>query len=187
MDKRLRGSAGRTGRDGFRLPGGRRRWLIGGGAALVLLAGALTWALWPDGRPDPRARVYTEATACLLTPAGGTADKQAAPVWAGMRQASLETRGKVQFLEVDGPQTGANAATFLATLVGGKCDVILTVGQAPNAALDAAAPSQPNVHFVLVGSGKSQANVSVINDSDPARVTERVRSAVVDVLSITKD
>ncbi|RZU50689.1 hypothetical protein EV385_2468 [Krasilnikovia cinnamomea] len=187
MDKRLRGSAAKAGREGFRLPGGRRTWLIGGGAALVLVAGGLTWALWPDGRPDPRARVYTESTACLLTPAGGTADKRAAPVWAGMQQASLDTHGKVQFLEVDGPQTGANAVTYLGTLVGGKCDVILTVGAAPNAALDAAAPSQPNVHFVRVGAGKAHANVSVIDDADPAAVTERVRSVVADVLSDAKD
>ncbi|WP_412744174.1 hypothetical protein [Krasilnikovia sp. MM14-A1004] len=154
---------------------------------MVLVAGLLTWALWPDGRPDPRARVYTEATACLLTPAGGTADKQAAPVWAGMQQASLDTRGKVQFLEVDGPQTGDNAATYLGTLIGSKCDVVLTVGRAANAALDASAASHPNVHFVLVGSGKAQANVSIIGDSDPTKVTERVRSVVTDVLSVTKD
>ncbi|GAB1643644.1 hypothetical protein KRMM14A1259_40670 [Krasilnikovia sp. MM14-A1259] len=186
MDKRLQGSAGQAG-GGFRLPGGRRSWLIGGGTAVVLVAGVLTWVMWPDERPAPRPREYTGATACLLAPAGGIADKQAAPVWAGMQQASLATHGKVQYLSVDGPQTGENAATYLATLISGKCDVVLTVGKAPNAAVDASAKANQNVQFVLIGSGRTQPNVSVIADPQSAQITERVRATVADALVADAD
>jgi hypothetical protein len=183
MERRLRGSARTTAAPPHRLPGGRRPWLIGGGVAVLLLAAVLTWVWWPDPGPDPRARVYTDATACLLTPADGVTGKQAAPVWAGMQQASLATRGKVQYLEVDGPQTGRQAATYLATLTGSKCDLILTVGAAPNAALTEGAASYPNVHFVLIGKGTPQTNVTVVDDSVASRVTESVRAAVHDALA----
>lgn len=174
MDKRLHGSASPAGRSGLgRLPGGQRRWLAGGAVVLAGAAAALGWALWPE-EVDPRARVYTEATACLLTPGDGINGPQAAPVWAGMQEASLATRGKVQYLEVDGPQTREQAVTFLATLAGSDCDLVLTVGKAQNDALTASAASYPKVSFVLVGAGKEQSNVSVIADSAP----ESVRAAV---------
>jgi hypothetical protein len=178
IDRRLRGSAWTKPVAGRRLPGGRGRWLVGGGVVVVLVAGLLAWVLWPDGRPDPRSRVYTEATACLLTPAAGVVDKQAAPVWAGMQQASLATRGKVQYLEVDGPQTSAQAATYLATLARSKCDLILTVGDAQNAALGRAAASYPSMRFIAVGEAEARANVSVLDGSVPDRVAETVRTAV---------
>jgi len=176
MDKRLRGAArARPVAVGSRR---RRPWLIGGALVFVLVAVGLTWGLWPEGSPDPRARVYTEATACLLTPAGGVVDKYAAPVWAGMQQASLATHGKVQYLEVDGPQTGENAKTYLATLIAGKCDLVLTAGEAPNAALAGSAVAYPKLRFVLVGKGQAQGNVSVLDAAEPSQVTERVRTVV---------
>lgn len=157
---------------------GRVPWVIGG-ALLVIVAGVLTWVWWPgDDRPDPRARVYRATSACLLTPAAGVVDKAAAPVWAGMQQASLATRGKVSFLEVDGPQTGDNAKSYVGTVASGGCDLVLVVGAAPVAALDATASSYPKVHFLAVGRGRAQANVSVITETDPAVITERVRSQV---------
>lgn len=154
------------------------RWWIGGGAAVV---GLLAWLLWPDD-PAPRARVYTEATACLLTPAAGVADPQAAPVWAGMQQASLATRGKVQFLEVDGPQTSKQAQTYLATLAGGGCDLVLTVGKPQNDALTASAASYPKKSFVLVGQGTPAKNVSVIAENTPDAVRARVAGVVTNAL-----
>ena len=150
---------------------------------MLIVAGLLVWAWWPESGPDPRSRVYTEATACLLTPAAGVADEQAAPVWAGMQRASLATRGKVQFLEVDGPQTGQNAKTFLATLVGGKCDVILTAGTAPNAALVASAAAYPNARFMMVGKGLPQGNISVVDAQSPDRVSAQVEQQVTAVLT----
>lgn len=184
VDRRLRGSARtKSSAPRFRLPGDRRWWFGGGAAAVLLVVGLLVWVWWPESGPDPRSRVYTEATACLLTPAAGVADKQAAPVWAGMQRASLATRGKVQFLEVDGPQTGENAKTFLATLVGGKCDLIITAGTAPNAALVASSAAYPKAHFVLVGKGSPQGNVSVVDVLGADQVSAQVEQKVTAVLT----
>jgi hypothetical protein len=150
---------------------------------LAAVAAASAWMLRPD-EVDPRARVYTDATACLLTPADGVNGTAAAPVWAGMQQASQATDGKVQFLEVEGPQTGTQAGTFLATLVNGDCDLVLTVGPAPNAALTASARSYPKMSFVMIGTGKEADNVSVVPPGAPdvvrAQVSERVTAALKD-------
>jgi basic membrane lipoprotein Med (substrate-binding protein (PBP1-ABC) superfamily) len=165
------------------VPRGRRAWIIAG-VVSALVVGVIGWAVWPDG-PEVRARQYTEATACLLTGAGGVADPDAAPVWDGMQQASLATRGKVQYLEVDGEQTSHQASTFLATLAAGRCDLVLTVGAAQNAALTDAAPTYPNNRFVLVGSGKAQTNVSVVEAGAPDVVRDAVRARVTAVLKDT--
>jgi hypothetical protein len=180
VDTRLHGSARvKPALVRSRLPGGRRRWWIAGALTVVLLAaGLLTWVLWPEPETDPRARVYTEANACLLTPADGVTGKDAAPVWAGMQQASLATRGKVQFLEVDGPQTAQNAATYLATLVAGKCDLVLAAGPGPNAAVAATASDHPDVPFVVVGQGSTSGNVSVVPSASPDRVTAQIAEHV---------
>jgi hypothetical protein len=180
VDKRVAGS-GRVRRDPRAW--GRTPWLVGG--ALLVIAGGLTaWLLMRGGDgPDPRARVYTAATACLLTPEAGVQDKAAAPVWAGMQQASLATNGKVSYLEVSGPQTGANAASYLGTVSVGGCDLVLVAGPAPIAALDASAGAYPKVRFVSVGGGKAQANVSVITADAPAAITEKVRALVSDALT----
>src|SRR6266545_4918684 len=78
---------------------GRRRWLLLALAAAVTVA-LTVWALWPSARPaqQSRARAYLAFTACLLTDEHGIAGERAVPVWAGMQDASLATRVKVQFL-----------------------------------------------------------------------------------------
>jgi hypothetical protein len=182
VDKRVRGSMAER-----RTPNVDRRPspLIIGGAVVALLAvaGVVGWLVWPDDRPDPRATVYTDRSACLLTPAAGVTDKDAAPVWAGMQQASQETKGKVSFLEVDGPQTAANASSYLGTLAAGKCDLVLVAGAAQVAALDERASSFPNVRFLAVGGAKDQANVDLVSAADAASTTDGVRVAVKDALS----
>ncbi|GIF09252.1 hypothetical protein Asi03nite_67900 [Actinoplanes siamensis] len=184
------GAAG-AGRGARRRLPGRPSWWLGGGAAVLALAGLTTWLVWPEHeRPDPRARVYTEASACLLTPARGTADASAAPVWAGMQQASTESRGKVSFLEVDGPQTAQNASSFLATLVSGGCDVVLAAGPAPSAAVLQQAGRFPGAKFIAVTTvddGKSLANVVRVTETAPADVTSRVHALVAGALSGTGD
>ncbi|GIM97816.1 hypothetical protein [Paractinoplanes toevensis] len=153
------------------------RWLAGGALVLVLaVVGLVVW-LSDDG-VDLRARVYTQSSACLLTPAAGVSDPAAAPVWAGMQQASLATNGKVSFLEVDGRQTAENAATYLATLAQGDCDLVLVAGAGPVAALEQSSASFPQIHFVSVGGSKAQANVSVVADSDANAVSAQVKSLV---------
>src|SRR5688572_8099415 len=75
-----------------RLP--HRWWLTSGAGLLVVIL--LTWALWPATKETPRERRYLDYTACLLTGEKGIADPAAAPVWAGMQEASLATHAKVQ-------------------------------------------------------------------------------------------
>jgi hypothetical protein len=88
-----------------------QRWLLVTGSALVV-AVAVGWAVWPS-QPAPRARQYLEFTACLLTDDHGITGPEAAPVWAGMQEASLATRAKVQFASVVGRQSVENAVPFL--------------------------------------------------------------------------
>ncbi|WP_306889805.1 hypothetical protein [Spirilliplanes yamanashiensis] len=182
MGQKLRARAGRAGAPRWRLPGGRRTAVIAGSALALLVASVVTWLVWPEGSPDPRARVYRDVSACLLTGSGGVNDPAAAPVWAGMQAASLETRGKVQYLEVDGPQTREQAATYLATLVNSRCDLILSVGDAANGAVVAAAPTYTNVRFVLVGTGARRDNVSVVEEQEPAAISRTVEALVAEAL-----
>ncbi|GLY01343.1 MULTISPECIES: hypothetical protein [Actinoplanes] len=160
-------------------------WWAAGAAGVLVAAGVLTWALWPGTeRPDPRSRVYTEASACLLTPAAGVVDEAVVPVWAGMQQASTETSGKVSYLEVDGPQTSENASTFLATLVQGDCDLVLAAGAAPADAVVRFAGQFPRTRFVAIGSSQDRAlsNVVRVDETDAAQVTARVHDLVAEEL-----
>ncbi|MFF5290090.1 hypothetical protein [Paractinoplanes globisporus] len=153
----------------------RKTWLIGG-AAVAVVAIVLTVVLVTRDDPEPRARQYTAATACLLTPAAGVTDRDAVPVWDGMQKASLATHGKVRYLAVIGDQTPANAATYLATLALGNCNLILAAGPAPAAAVDANAAAYPKLRFVVVGAAKDQANVTAL--TNPAAVTGLVTDAL---------
>ncbi|WP_329105021.1 hypothetical protein OG792_31410 [Micromonospora sp. NBC_01699] len=161
---------------GPRPRGGRRLWWLAG--AVVGVAGLLTWALWPSSAPEPLARQYGEATACLLTDEHGVTGAEAAAVWAGMREASEATLTKVQFLEVDGPQTVDNAKTYLASLVQSRCDLVLAVGAGPVSAVDAEAKRFPNARFALVGGGTAAPNVSLVDATTPQSVRENVRAVV---------
>ncbi|WP_326552769.1 hypothetical protein [Micromonospora sp. NBC_01813] len=156
--------------------------LLAGAAGLaVVLVTVLAVALWPDDVAEPRAREYRDVTACLLTGSAGVADPAAAPVWAGMQDASLDNRAKVQFLEVDGPQTADNAAGYLASLVQSRCDLILTVGEAPTGALARDAVRYPQASFVLVADGATAVdagNVTVVSEADPAAIQQQVRQLV---------
>jgi basic membrane lipoprotein Med (substrate-binding protein (PBP1-ABC) superfamily) len=116
----------------------------------------------------------------LLTDAQGLTGAQAAPVWAGMQDASLATRAKVSYLPVTGAQTRENAAPFLAGLLQRHCDVVIAVGDAQASAVAAAASEYPKVRFVVVGGeGVHGANVTPV----PAAGAGQVRSAVGAVVS----
>ena len=157
-----------------------RRWwpvLVAGVVAVVAVA---AWLVWPSAPPS-RARVYLSFTACLLTGAEGVAGA-GAPAWAGLQDASLATRAKVQFVAVVGEATVANASPYLASLVQRQCRVVVAVGAAQVGAVAAAAPQWPRVRFVVVvGDGGSRGNVTRVDgsaDQVRARVAGLVESAV---------
>lgn len=156
----------------------RRRLATAG--VLVLLVAGLVWALWPAPQPPepPRARQYLAYTACLLTDDHGTQGPAAAPVWAGMQDASLATRAKVQFLVVTGPQTAENAAPFVASLAQSHCDLVFAAGRAPSAGVRRSAPTFPRVRFFLVGDPNPGGNISSVDGRTP----ELVRASVAGIL-----
>jgi basic membrane lipoprotein Med (substrate-binding protein (PBP1-ABC) superfamily) len=147
---------------------------------LVLVnVGVVGWLVWPRPEP-PRARPYLAFTACLLTDEEGITGA-AAPVWAGMQEASLATRAKVQYLAVDGPSTVENVTPFLASLVQRRCDVVVAVGPAEVAAAQAAAGRASTTKFVLVSGAPStpKLNVTVVASQPADQVTVAVRDAIV--------
>jgi basic membrane lipoprotein Med (substrate-binding protein (PBP1-ABC) superfamily) len=150
----------------------RRPWWVAGSAAVVVLVGVLAAVFWPRGRalPPPRARVYTDASACLLTDSAGVGGAQAAPVWAGMQSASVRTRTKVSYLEVYGEDSVANAVPFVNTLVQRKCDLVIGVGASEVAAVLQQAATYPGVRFAVVGKGSGQ-NVTAIAPASADAVT----------------
>ncbi|MGW0432570.1 hypothetical protein ACWDV4_08490 [Micromonospora sp. NPDC003197] len=167
-------------------PSRRQSWWAAG-VLVVLLAGVATWVFWPEPEPEPRARQYREATACLLTDDRGVTGPEAAAVWAGMQDASLRTRAKVQFLEVDGAQTIDNARTYLGSLVQGRCDLVLAVGEVPVGAVRENAARFPSARFVTVGSGASTANVSVVTEPTPEAVRAQVDRIVAEAVGTEGD
>lgn len=133
-----------------------RRWLgatVAGVAGLVLIGAGITVAIIAGG-PSPapaRARQYTAAQACLLTGSRGITSPQAAPVWAGMEDASLDTHAKVSYLPAYGPANSGNTARYASSLVQRHCDVILAVGTAPVQAIKRIAPRTPKTRFIVIG------------------------------------
>ncbi|MFE3658413.1 BMP family ABC transporter substrate-binding protein [Streptomyces sp. NPDC059165] len=133
---------------------GRRGWAVGSAAVIVLgLLGV--WLFVPGGEsgpPDPRARQYKDVDACLLTGEKGVAaGTPAAPVWAEMQKASLETRARVNYVPVMGPQTVENAQPYLNSLIQRRCAVVLAVGAPQVGVVESAAKQHPDVRFVVIG------------------------------------
>jgi basic membrane lipoprotein Med (substrate-binding protein (PBP1-ABC) superfamily) len=166
-------------------------------AVVVIFAGGL-WFWWPaPAPPPPRARPYLDFTACLLTDDQGIAGPSA-PVWAGLQDASLATRAKVQYLAVPGPQTESNALPFANSLAQRQCDLIFAAGVAPVAAARAVAPGYPAIHFYLVAasspapvsppvpgprtteSPRDAANLTTVTDADPRPAVAHLVTAAVD-------
>ncbi|MCC3770468.1 BMP family ABC transporter substrate-binding protein [Streptomyces sp. UNOC14_S4] len=161
----------------------RRSWVAAGAGAVVLTGGliaAIVLSGGGDGGQEPRARQYTDHSACLLTDGRGVTGDEAAPVWAGMEDASLATHAKVTSLPVFGPDTVANAVPYVNTLVQRRCDIVLAVGRTPGAATEEVAARTPAARFVVVGDGRKSGNVTVIQQSRDTRsaVARAVKDAV---------
>jgi basic membrane lipoprotein Med (substrate-binding protein (PBP1-ABC) superfamily) len=159
----------------------RTLWIAGVAVLVVaVVVTAVVLSSRPSGRtlPAPRARVYSESQACLLTGPQGLGDPQAAAVWAGMQDASAKTKTKVSYLQVTGPATVANAVPFATSLIQSKCDVVLGVGAPETGALAQSAGSFPSAHFVILGGTATAANVTVVTETDAASVQAAVSGIV---------
>jgi basic membrane lipoprotein Med (substrate-binding protein (PBP1-ABC) superfamily) len=121
---------------------------------------------------------YLDVNACLLTDDQGVAGSAATPVWAGMQDASVASRVRVQFLPVSGAQTTDNALTFLASLAQSRCGLVFAAGDLPVAAVIQGAQRFPGVRFVVVGHRTGAANVSTVDASGPAEIRSAVRGLV---------
>lgn len=160
----------------------RRIWWLAGGAAVVLAAAvAIPLAvLGGGGGPVVLAnpRGFTSYRACLLTGPGGIGDPVAAPVWAGMQDASRQAHAQLSYLEVTSPETTARAMPVLGSLLAGRCGVVVAAGAPERAAVLAEAPQFPSVRFVVLGPASGSPNVAVIVAAGEA-VRPAVEQAVV--------
>lgn len=138
----------------------RRGRAITLGVTALAAAGAITAGVLISLGPQPRARLYLAFTACLLTDAHGLTGPQAAPVWAGMQDASLATHAKVEYLPVMSGPTAADAAPFLASLAARQCRVIVAAGPAPAAAVAASARRYPAIRFAVAGAHATGRNIT---------------------------
>jgi hypothetical protein len=135
--------------------------MVGGGVGVAVVAGLLTWALWPE---PPRQREYLDATACLLTDEQGVTADPARTVWTTMQIASVKSLVRVQNLQVNGPQTTENAAAQIE-------------------AVTKAASAHGEIRFLTVGGGTAADNVRVL---DPG-ATEALQTTIREHLDALAD
>jgi hypothetical protein len=155
-------------------------WVTAATLAAATITGVSIWAGSDGGHSQPpaRARVYSAFDACLLIGAHGIADPSAAPVWAGMEDASMATRAKVSYLAVSGPATVGNAVPYLGALLVRHCNVIVAEGAAEQAAVALDAGRNPGVRFVVAGSAAQAPDVTVL-----AGPRSGLRAAVASVIT----
>ncbi|GAT85212.1 hypothetical protein STXM2123_5913 [Streptomyces sp. F-3] len=138
--------------------------------------------------PDPRARQYKEFDACLLTDEKGIAQGTlAASVWQGMQKASLETRARVSYVPVMGPQSVANVRPFFNSLIQRQCDVVVAVGAPQTQVTRADAGQHAKVRFVVVDGGSAEKAGKAEKAKEAGNVTvaqpgEELEATVADVI-----
>lgn len=130
-----------------------------------------------------RSRAYSNFQACLLTDGGGISARATASVWAGMQDASAKTKARVSYLSVTGPQTEADAETFLGSLLVRGCGVIVASGQAEGDAVRADAARFPKTRFAVIAEMEGPAaphppNIRIVTGDASA-----IRSGVADLVT----
>jgi basic membrane lipoprotein Med (substrate-binding protein (PBP1-ABC) superfamily) len=156
----------------------RKRWLLTcAGVVLLVGIGLFAWLSTSDRTPPPRAVVYTDFQACLLTGPQGLTDPTAATVWSGMQDASTATRAKVSYLAVAEPDTAGAVSPYVATLVQRKCNIVLTTDAIAADAIAQAATQHANVRFATVSGSAGSGQVTTIA-SDSSAVSHFIREAV---------
>ncbi|WP_416903542.1 hypothetical protein [Micromonospora echinospora] len=153
---------------------------VGVGTVVAVTAVVAIWVLWPSSDTEPvRERRYRNTTACLLTDDKGLAGEPAAAVWAGMREASSDTRIKIQHLAVSGPQNPANALTYYNSLASQNCTIFIAVGEVAVTAMASGRSNFPQARHLAVGHDPGDPNVTLVE----AASTEVTRTAVRDLVS----
>jgi hypothetical protein len=135
-----------------------RRGVVASVVAVVAAGGVVAGVLLSSGTsggPPPRARVYANVDECLLTGPLGVSSAPDSQVWQVMENVSLATRARVSYLQVEGPATSANAASFLGSLLVRGCRVVVAADAPERAAVFTAAPRFRSVRFVVVGGGST--------------------------------
>lgn len=154
---------------------------IGVGAAAVVCLTMLGYLAVNSDGPAPRARQYLAFKACLLTDSQGIAGKGAATAWAGMQQASLSTRAKIQYLPVAGPATVPTALPYLRSLVQLHCDLIVAASGFPSTAVAEGANHFEKNRFVVIGersTGPNIVSISADTTQIPGDLSKIIKSAV---------
>ncbi|MCH0570983.1 BMP family ABC transporter substrate-binding protein [Streptomyces sp. MUM 136J] len=161
-----------------------RRGLAVTGAAAVTLALLGVRAFTGDEKPappDPRARQYRDFDACLLTDDKGiTAGAPAAPVWAGMQEASSDTRIRVTYVPVMGDQSEAAVRPVFNGLVQRRCEVILAAGSTEVKVAQEEAARNPEVRFVLLDGTREASNITNVRSGEATEkgVSDAIRRTV---------
>ncbi|MFD0517512.1 type 1 periplasmic-binding domain-containing protein [Paractinoplanes durhamensis] len=158
-------------------PGRRRQIVLTAVAVVAAITGFAVWVLWPD----PRQREYVDAKACLLTDEKGILGEPAKTVWSSMKDASVETLVRVQYLQVTGPQTVANAETYLNTLTLSHCGMIVAAGQAQIDSVNRHAGENLDIQFVTVDGGTGATNVRALNESAPETLRKELQNRLEDL------
>lgn len=167
-----------------------RRKLAGLGGVLVaaaVLGGFLLWPAKPGAvriqPPVTRARTYSTYTACLLTGPKGLTDPAAAPVWAGLREASTATSAQISYLTMLGADTTANAEIYINTLALRGCSAILAAGTVPADGALKAAGSWPGHRVIAIepasSTAKPPANLTVVGQTSATALTAQVKTLIV--------
>ncbi len=151
----------------------RGRWVTGGTVvALAAVVGAVVLLGEESGPPDPRAREYRDVNSCLLTGEQGIiAGTPAAPVWAGMQKASLETRTRATYVPVMGEQSAQNALPHLNSLLQRQCDVVVAVGESQVEVARSEAGNHRAIRFVVVGGPEAAEPDGKAPQGTPGNVT----------------
>jgi hypothetical protein len=154
-----------------------RWWILG---AAVTAVSVVIWLVWraPGEAPAPRERQYRSDLACLLTDDKGVTGSQAAPVWAGLRDASEAILVRSQSLAVTGEQSQANAMSFLASLVQRQCGLVIAVGSAPVAAVLSGSQRFTGPTYAVVANAAVASPILTVVGGDPVRVRADVKALV---------
>ena len=148
----------------------------------VSAAGIAAWVLWPGSGPAaaaPRTRQYLDASACLLTGAGGVSPGTlGGQAWSAMESASLAGHVMVSYLPSAEP---ADVPALLNTLIERECGVIV-VTSASQKQVTSAARANPGRRFILVTGGAPAGPLAALPNAvtvSAARAPGRINEEVV--------